>query len=180
MWDAARIRMRLDPTFTEGIVDLQHWLTTFRELHEKARNGALAGAEVRDYQERRRELAHAMLAAQDLTRPPGHAPRQSMRVARALQVELQTSSGRERLTTFDISVGGFSAPMASAPVLGASLAATVRLPGGVDPLQATVKVVGAQAQSGSVRVSFSFAKLEGADAERLEFALIDMVLAQFK
>jgi hypothetical protein len=155
-------------------------LTTFRELHEKARSGALAGAEVRDYRERRRELARAMLAAQDLTRPPGHVPRQSMRVARALQVELQTSSGgRERLTTFDVSMGGFSAPMASAPVLGVSLVATVRLPG-VDPLVTPVKVVGAAAQAGNVRVSFSFGKLEGAEAERLEFALIDMVLAQFK
>ena len=164
---------------TEGVVDLQHWLTTFRELHEKARSGALAGTEVRDYQERRRELARAMLAAQDLTRPPGHVPRQSMRVARALQVELQTSNGRERLTTFDVSMGGFSAPMASAPMLGENLVATVRLPG-VDPLVTPVKVVGAHAQAGNVRVSFSFGKLEGIQAERLEFALIDMVLAQFK
>jgi hypothetical protein len=176
MWNAWK---RLDRTFTEGTVDLQHWLKTFRELHEKARGGALAGTEAGDYRERRRELARALLAAQDLTRAPGQVPRQSMRVARALQVELQTPGGKERLTTFDVSMGGFSAPMASAPALGERLVATVRLPG-VDPLVTPVKVVGAHAQAGNVRVSFSFGKLEGAEAVRLEFALIDMVLAQFK
>jgi len=159
-------------------VDLGQWLTAFKVLHEKARRGALAGAEAEDYRDRRREMERALLAAQDLTRPPGQEQRRSLRVARAIQVELDGRAGKERLTTFDISMGGFSAAMASAPVLGERLGATIRLPG-VEPLVVQAKVVGARAQSGYVRVSFSFVDLEGAAAERLKLAIVDMVLVQF-
>jgi len=160
-------------------VDLGRWLTGFKALHEKAKQGDLAGPELRDYRARRYEMERALLAAQDLTRPPGQQRRQSLRVARALQVELVRGGEKDRLTTFDVSMGGFAAPMASAPILGETLVATVRLPG-VEPLVAPVKVVGARAQSGKVRVSFAFGKLEPVAAERLEHAIVDMVLAQFE
>jgi hypothetical protein len=158
-------------------VDLGQWLTDLRALHEKARHGSLGAAEARDYRSRRSELARALLAAQALGRQPGQARRQSVRVARALQVELEGGGRKERLTTFDISMGGFSAPMAGAPQPGAMLTATVRLPG-VEPLVTPVKMVGAAPQAGCVRVSFSFGKLEGPAAEKLELAIFDLVLAQ--
>jgi hypothetical protein len=43
---------------------------------------------------------------------------------------------------------------------------------------APVTVVGMKPQAGNLRVSFSFGKLRGAPAERLESAIFDMVLSQ--
>lgn len=158
-------------------MDLGRWLTDLKALHEKARAGTLDPVESREYRSRRAELARALLAAQSLTRHPGQAHRQSLRVARALQVEITGAGRRERLTTFDISMGGFAAPMGAAPATGATFTASVRLPG-VEPLVVPVKVVGSTPQVGYVRVSFSFGKLEGAAAEVLELAIFDLVLAQ--
>jgi hypothetical protein len=159
-------------------LDLEQWLTSCKHLHEKAKRVTLAGPEARDYRVRRDELTRAMLAAQDLLRPSGQQQRRSLRVARAIQVEVERRGHRERLTTFDISTGGFSAPMASAPLPGEVLTATLRLPGG-EPLVAPAKVVGSIARSGNVRVSFAFAGLSAKAHEQLEFAIFDMVLVQF-
>jgi hypothetical protein len=158
-------------------VDLGKWLTDLKALHEKAKHGGLSGEEQRDYRSRRAELARALLAAQGLGRQPGQARRQSLRIARALQVEVVGPGRKERLTTFDISTGGFSAPMASAPATGEVLTATLRLPE-VEPLVAPVKVVGSVPGAGCVRVSFAFGPLPGVVAEKLEVAIFDLVLAQ--
>jgi len=158
-------------------VDLGKWLTDLKSLHEKARNGTLDAGETREYRSRRAELARALLTAQSLTRHPGQAQRQSLRVARALQVEITGGGRRERLTTFDISMGGFAAPMGTAPATGDTFTAAIRLPG-TDPLVIPVKVVGSTPQAGYARVSFSFGRLEGAAAEMLELAIFDLVLAQ--
>ncbi|HET8733345.1 MAG TPA: PilZ domain-containing protein [Anaeromyxobacteraceae bacterium] len=158
-------------------MDLGHWLTELKALHEKARSGTLGPTEQREYRSRRAELARALLAAQSLTRQPGQSARQSLRVARALQVELSGAGRSERLTTFDISAGGFAAPMGSAPETGAMLTASIRLPG-TDPLVTPVKVVGSVPMVGYSRVSFSFGRLDPASAERLDLAILDMVLQQ--
>ena len=100
-----------------------------------------------------------------------------MRIARALQVELTGNGRKEKLTTFDISSGGFAAPMGTAPEPGEIFTAAIRLPGG-DPLVVPVKVVGSTAQMGYVRVSFTFGVLASEAAERLELAILDMVLQQ--
>jgi hypothetical protein len=67
--------------------------------------------------------------------------------------------------------------MARAPAPDEELTATLRLPGS-EPVTARVRVAGVKAQPGFVLVSFSFVKLEGAPAERLEMAVFDHVLAQ--
>ena len=158
-------------------MDLAQWMTGFRALHEKAKQGALQGSEERDYKAGREELARALVAAQRLTLQPDQSPRMALRVARAIQVELESRVRKELLTTFELSLGGFSAAMARPPAPDEELTATLRLPG-VDPLATQVKVVGVKAQPGSVRVSFTFVKLQGAAAERLELAIFDMVLGQ--
>jgi len=80
-------------------------------------------------------------------RPPGQQRRQSLRVAQAIQVELDNRGHKERLTTFDISMGGFSAPMASTPLPGELLTATLQLPG-MEPLVMPARVVGSMAHTG--------------------------------
>ena len=158
-------------------MDLGQWLSAFRALHEKAKRGTLEAADERDYKAGREELARALVAAQHLTLQPGQSPRQALRVARALQVDLESPVRHDRLTTFDLSLGGFSALLARAPMSDEALTATLRLPG-TEPMVTGVTVAGMKAQPGNVRVSFSFAKLEGPAAERLELAIFDAVLAQ--
>lgn len=158
-------------------MDLGQWLAAFKALHEQARKGALEPAEARDYKAGREELARALTAAQRLAIPAGQTPRQALRVARALQVELESPVRKDRLTTIDVSVGGFSALVARAPMADEELKATMRLPG-LDPVTAAVVVVGMKPQPGNVRVSFAFQRLEPAAAERLELAIFDAVLAQ--
>jgi hypothetical protein len=158
-------------------MDLAQWLTAFKALHEKAKRGTLDGPDEQDYKAGREELARALVSAQHLTLQPGQSPRLALRVARALQVDLESPVRKDRLTTFDLSLGGFSALLARAPMADEVLTATLRLPG-VDPVVTTVTVAGMKAQPGNVRVSFSFAKLDGPVAERLELAVFDAVLAQ--
>ena len=158
-------------------MDLAQWLVTFRALHERARRGDLTGPEAADYRGGREELARALVAAQRLSVPAGASPRQSLRVARALQVEVESPLRTERVTTFDLSLGGFSAPMSRAPALDEPLTARLRLPG-TEPLAAEVRVADARPQPGNVRVSFAFKGLPEADRERLELAIFDAVLAQ--
>jgi len=158
-------------------MDLAQWLTAFQALHERARRGTLEAADERDYKAGREELARALVAAQHLTLQPGQSPRLALRVARALQVDLESPVRKDRLTTFDLSLGGFSALLARAPMPDEALTATLRLPG-VDPVVTAVTVAGMKAQPGNVRVSFSFARLDGPAAERLELAVYDAVLAQ--
>jgi hypothetical protein len=158
-------------------MDLARWLSTFRALHEKAKARTLDDIEGRDYQAGREELARALVAAQGLTRQPDQSPRRMLRVARLLQVDVESRVRMERITTTDISLGGFSARMARAPAPDEELTATLRLPG-MEPLRTAVKIVGTKQHPGSVLVSFAFQKLEGSAAERLELAFFDMVLSQ--
>ncbi len=107
---------------------LAQWLLEFRQLHEKARRGQLSGRELQLYRSGRDELARALLAAQRLTLRPGETPRRALRVARALQVDLDFATSRERAVTIDLSTGGFSCLLAKAPPVGDEAGFSLRLP----------------------------------------------------
>jgi len=158
-------------------MDLSQWLKKFKALHLVARQGGLSSADVRDYQRAREELARALLGAQRLSLQPGQTPRQALRVARALQVELESPVRKDRLTTFDLSLGGFSALVNKAPAADEALTATLRLPD-LKPVTCAVSLVGQSMHAGSVRASFALKGLEPEAQERLELAVFDAVLAQ--
>lgn len=155
---------------------LAEWLRLFRALHEKARKGELAGAELREYQAGCDELARALIAAQRLALPPGQTPRHVLRVARALQVTLETKVSTERAMTIDISVAGFSVLLGKVPP-AEEHSATLRVPGG-DPVVATVLPGEAKQQPGSMRVAFLFQRLPEPLKERLEMLVMDTALSQ--
>ena len=158
-------------------MDLAEWVSTFKALHERAKRGTLDGVEAGTYKAGRDALTRALVAAQGLTRRPDQSPREALRIARVLQVDLESRVRLERLATSELSLGGFSARMARAPAPDEELTATLRLPG-TEPVSARVKVAGVNVQPGSVLVSFSFHGLEKASAERFEMAIFDFVLAQ--
>jgi hypothetical protein len=158
-------------------MSLAEWLTTFRDMHERARRGQLNPREAAVYKAGRDELARALLAAQRLTVKPGETPRQALRVSRALQLDLEMPTSQQRAVTIDVSTGGFSTLLSRSPALGEEVRFTLRMPA-AEPLTGQCRVTDAKAQTGNVRVSFQFTGLSAAERERLEVFVFDTVLAQ--
>jgi hypothetical protein len=158
---------------------LSEWLLAFRQMHEKARRGELKGREVETYRSGRDELARALLAAQRLSLRPGELPRRALRVARALQVDLDLFTSHERAVTIDISTGGFSCLLAKAPPFGDEVGFSLRLPAS-EALVGRARVQDVKVLPGNVRVSFSFVNQGEEDKERVETFVFDTVLAQLQ
>lgn len=156
---------------------LAEWILSFRHLHEKARRGLLGERELQTYRSGRDELARALLAAQRLTLRPGETPRRALRVARALQVDLDLVTSRERAVTIDLSTGGFSCLLAKAPPVGDEVGFTLRLPAS-EPLAGRARAQDVKVLPGNVRAAFQFTNPSDADKERLEMFVFDTVLAQ--
>jgi hypothetical protein len=153
------------------------WIRQFRALHAEAKKGALSERDRADYVAACDEFARALMAAQRLTLKPGETPRHALRIARAIQVELETPTTVAKATTVDVGVGGFSAILAKPLKHGEEVACKLRLPGG-DPIETTVVVADVKPQPGSVRLSFTFKKLGDASRARVEELVIDTALSQ--
>lgn len=153
------------------------WIRQFRALHAEAKKGSLSPEELQTYRAACDEFARALMGAQRLTVKAGEVPRHALRIARAVQVELETAVNAAKLTTIDLGVGGFSATMAKAPAIGEEHACKMKLPGG-DPIETTVVVVELKPQPGAVRVSFGFKKLGEESKSRIEALVIETALSQ--
>lgn len=156
---------------------LTEWLLGFRTLHEKARRGQLRDADALRYRAGRDELARALLTAQRLTLRSGEMPRRALRVARALQVDLDVPTGRTRAVTIDLSSGGFSCLLQRSPPLGEDVGFTLRLPA-QEPLAGRARVHDLKPAAGNVRVAFMLRDLSEPERERMEIFVFDTVLAQ--
>ena len=154
---------------------LADWLRVFRALHEKAKKGELSGTDAEDYRAGCDELSRALIAAQKLGLRPGEVPRRVLRVARAVQVTLETKVSTVRTTTIDVSVAGFSALLGKPPP-PEEQTATLRLPGG-EPLVVGVVPGEVKPQPGTIRAAFLFQGLSDPARERLEMLVIDTALS---
>jgi hypothetical protein len=158
---------------------LQEWLTEFRVLHDKARSGTLSDYDAKLYKDGREELAAALVQAQRLTRKPEESAREALRVARAVQVDLELNSGKQRVVTLDICIGGFSTMMGVAPEPNEAVGVTMRMPEGKDPIVARAKIVATKRQAAANhRVSFAFQGLLESDTERLSILVFDTALSR--
>ena len=157
-------------------MSLSEWLAAFRQLHERARRGPLSPRDQALYRAGRDELARAMLAAQHLTLRPREIARRALRVARALQIDLDFGVSRERAVTLDVCVGGFSCLLAKAPPLGDEAKFSLRMPA-AEALTGTARVNDVKPHAGNVRVAFQFTGLDEEAKERLERFVFDAVLA---
>jgi hypothetical protein len=160
-------------------MSLKEWLVQFKAQHEQARAGKLSGDELADYRGGRDELARALLGAQAAALRAGETPRQALRVARALQADLEWSVDKVRVVTQDLSVGGFSALLAKSPPTDEDVKVQLRLPGS-EMLHARARVVGAAVQPAAVRVAFAFTGMAPAERDKLEFVVFDTVLEQIR
>lgn len=158
-------------------LSLAEWLKSFRAMHEQARAGKLSPQDADTYRAARDELARALLQAQRLTVKPGETPRQSLRVARALQVDLDLITWTARAITIDLSTGGFACLLAKAPPAGDEYTFSLRIPGAA-ALAGKIRVADVKPQQGNVRVSFSFSGLPLEERDRVEMFVFDTVLSQ--
>ena len=161
-------------------MDLSSWIAAFRDLHGKARAGRLAGTDIAIYMKGRNELARALVAAQRLTLKPGETPRQALRVAKALQIDLDLAAGRVRAMTLDLSIGGFSALVGRPPAAGVPVGFSLRMPGGGEPLAGRCRLIDAQNRPGNSRIACAFEGLTPEAQERIELVVFDAVVEQFK
>jgi hypothetical protein len=157
-------------------MSLSQWMSSFRDLHERARRGQLSPRDLVSYKSGRDELARALLAAQRLTLQPGQTARQALRVTRALQVDLDLVTAKERVVTLDVSTGGFAALLAKALPLGDEIGYQLRIPAS-DPVAGRARVADVKQMAGHVRVAFQFVNLSPDERERLEMFVFDTVLA---
>jgi c-di-GMP-binding flagellar brake protein YcgR len=107
------------------------------------------------------------------------ALRNSLRVARALQVDLDWAVGGTRAMTIDLSAGGIAVLLDKAPPQGEELKYTLRLGGGVT-VAGQARVVNVRLQPNNVRVALAFQNISEADREKLEVEVFDTVLGQLK
>src|SRR6266851_3824598 len=161
-------------------MSFQEWLAEFRVLHNKARSDTLSDYDAKLYKDGREELAAALVQAQRLTRKPEESAREALRVARAVQVDLELNSGRQRVVTLDICIAGFSTMMGVAPEPNEAVGVTMRIPEGKDhPIVARAKIVATKRQAAANhRVSFAFQGLSESDTERLSILVFDTALAR--
>jgi hypothetical protein len=157
---------------------MSDWLATFRKLHEEAKAGKLSPAALADYVSGRDELARALLAAQRVMMKPGEVARRTLRVSKALQVDLEFGADKVRGLTLDLSAGGFALLLAKRPAVDEGKF-SLRMPGDA-PLEGRLRLVEAKSQPGNKRVSFAFVDLGRDDTERLETLVFDTVLSQMK
>jgi hypothetical protein len=154
---------------------LSEWLAAFRNLHKKAHENALDEAQRALYLAHRDELARAMMAAQRLTLPPGRPPRQELRIARALQLDLTIAPDTVRLVTLDVGSGGFAALVDRKLNVGEVVDFALRLPN-QNPAAGKARVVDLKAQNGRIRGAFAFTQVPESDRERIEMFVFDATL----
>ncbi|WP_257461193.1 PilZ domain-containing protein [Archangium lipolyticum] len=150
------------------------FITEFRTLHEKARQGQLDEAERQSYLGAREQFAKTLLKAQGLMLE-GPEARRHYRVALSLPVELQMNYGNVWTKTLDISYGGFSVIMPH-PVDQAERPDVVLQLMDGSTLAGRVRVVSQFQKHEKHRASFNFLDLTQRELDLLEIALIDFAL----
>jgi hypothetical protein len=155
------------------------WLGRFRELHERARKGEFGPGEESAYDSMCDELGRTLLAAQKLSLKPGQQARRTLRVARALQIDIEIGGEEHRTVTLDLSTVGFSAVLPKPPAPGVEVGISLRLPA-TEPLQCRARITDVKPLPGSARVAAQYLDLPPAALKRLEFFVVDAVLAQLR
>jgi hypothetical protein len=158
---------------------LKHWLAQFCAWHEQYRKGELAENALPMYKEGRADLAAIMVMAQRLEiRTDGS--RQTLRMARAMQVELGLPRGKIVAVTQDISVGGLSALVGEAPEVGARVSFRLKMGRGMEPVVGHGRVVAAIPVQGSARMAIAFDGLAEEARLRIEDLVFDAICAEMR
>jgi hypothetical protein len=160
-------------------VRFEDWLKKFSALHEKARGGKLSALDTRTYLGARNELARVILKQQK-TKGAGSAKnRQLLRAAAAFPVSVHLPGNVAHVLTQELWTGGFTAIVPPLGMPTERLKFALTLAKEATPVEGWARVVSDSAAGGSTRLTVEFDELSPADAERIEFAVFDAVLARF-
>lgn len=158
-------------------MDRGEWLNKLEALHVRRRGGeALGEADLAWYRRARTALLGAAVEIQARMADTDGPKRSSIRVARPVQVLLETPGWHEPTMTLDLSTGGFAAALEVPPPVDEWIKATLLLPGG--PLAATVSVVSRRISHGLARLAFAFSEPGEELTRRVEDAMVDGLLEQ--
>lgn len=157
---------------------LADWVVAFRALHADARKGKLDRRARARYEQERETLAKALLIAQRLSVKPGQTARQTLRVVRALPVDLLVGTRREQAKTLDLGLGGFAVLLEKPPRVQERIEFALSLGGTIEPVHGHARVVSVQRKGKPFRVAFAFEQLSDDDIERLGFEIFDAALAR--
>ena len=155
---------------------LGEWIAGFRKLHGKAGKGQLSASEGVAYYRGRNELAKLLYGLQQLTLQAGQVPRQWIRIAHPIQVEIDIRGGVVHATTMDLSLSGFAALLDKDPATSENVSFVLHLPSG--DIRGHARVVESKPLSPGARVAFNFQGLAEGDRERLEIFIFDIVLSK--
>ncbi len=159
------------------IPSLGEWLMAFRKLHAKASKAQLSASDGVSYYRGRNELAKLLFGLQQLLLHSGQVPRQWIRIAHPVPVEVGFANVRIQGLTIDLSLGGFGTLLTKEPTLNELVRFTLKLPGAA-PLEGQARVVEVKASDVGYRTAFTFQALPEPDRERLELFIFDIVLAR--
>jgi hypothetical protein len=160
-------------------IRLKSWLSEFCTWHDQFRKGALDAELMGAYMEGRADLSATLVLAQRLEIRDAGA-RQALRVARAIPVEFDLSTGKVSALTQDISVTGLSALVGDAPVVGAQLGFRLKLGRDVEAIAGRCRVVAAIPTQGSVRMAVAFEEIAGEARDRIENVVFDAICAEIR
>jgi hypothetical protein len=161
-------------------MELDTWVTDFREMHKRAKAGTLSQAEAASYFRLRNEIAKGVLASQRVTVPPEMPPRRMVRIARAVKVDLLSWDEMVSGLTTSIGSGGFGANLPKRLRDREGLNAVLHLPEDRE-IKAGARVVGASNTPGrSWSTSFQFVDVGLAAQEMLESFVFDVILKELE
>jgi len=158
-------------------MDAAAWMKGFRVTHEKARAGQLTPDELQRYHAMREELARSAIVGQGGKVPAGKTARESFSVPQVYQVEI---NGLYKTVTREVSRSRFTATLSQDYRKGEPISYSMTLSRAQEPLEGQATVVESVRQGGASRTTFELSTLSEADAERLEFALFDALLARIR
>jgi hypothetical protein len=158
-------------------VPFEDWLNKFSALHERARAGKLTALDHRSYLAARNELARVLLKKQQKKVPAGAKTRQLLRAQVALPVDVHLPGQVAHALTQELWTGGFSAIVPPLGTPSERLRFALTLAKETAVIEGWARVVADAAAGGSTRLTLEFEALSPAEAERVEFAVFDAVMA---
>jgi hypothetical protein len=147
----------------------------FRALHEMDGKAPLSKTERAEYDVVKERFAEAICAAQRLTVKPGTTARSTFRVALLFKLVLTIDGAVQSTATSDVSAGGFSALLATAPSANAGDVRFEMFLTKAESITGTARVL--EVRSGN-RGFFAITELKPAFVDRLERFLFDEMMRQ--
>jgi hypothetical protein len=157
-------------------MSIREAIRRFRELHDEFKGGAFKSPEARAFYETERDdFLRALLQGQQLAMRPGQSPRQALRIAATMPLELDIGPRHESTKTLDLASAGFAGSVSGPLAIRIACDFGLGLPSG--PVKGRARVVASvRDAAGGYRTSFAIETISPEDRTRLEVAVIDVAL----